>query len=48
VKFVAKSTKNAQFKAKTQQKTDFGLHGSIILPRGGAISSYWSDGMGGG
>ena len=48
VKFVTKSAQNAQFKAKTQQKTDFGLYGSIILSRGRGIGTHWGDGMGGG
>jgi hypothetical protein len=48
VKFVPQSLQNGQFKAKTQQKTDFGLYGSIILSRGGGIGTHWGDGMGGG
>ena len=48
MKFVTKSVQNAQFKAKTQQKTDFGLYGSIILSRGRGIGTHWGDGMGGG
>jgi hypothetical protein len=48
VKFVTKSPENGQFKAKTKQKTDFRLHGSIVLSRGGRIGANWCNRLGGG
>ncbi len=47
VKFEAKSIKNAQFKAKIKEKTDFGLFGSIILSGGSRVGAHWCDGLGG-
>ena len=47
-RFEAKSVKNAQFKAKIKEKTDFGLFGSIILSRCSCLGTHWRDRMGGG
>jgi hypothetical protein len=48
VKFVTKPAENGQFKAKTKQKTDFGLFGSIVLSRGSRTGAHWRDRLGGG
>jgi hypothetical protein len=48
VKFEAKSIKNAQFKAKIKEKTDFGLFGSTILSGGGGLGTNWCNRLGSG